>query len=66
MDGNKYFEALQLNISNIGRAASNQSEGAAYLFFLQGHQKVNVGKRSFIRSRDITAWKIGGPAWSVS
>ena len=54
---------LELNISNIGRAATKRSYGYFSLRVL-GSPNVKVDNKNFIRSRDIVALKTGGPALS--
>ena len=62
-DGNKYLDVLELNISNIGRAAAKQS----YDYFSlhsSGLSNVNVDKKMFRLLRDVAALNIEGPALS--
>ena len=56
---------LELNVSNIGRAAANQSYSHFFLR-VSGSSNVKVDNKSFIRLRDIVALKTGGPALSES
>ena len=56
---------LELNISNIGRAAAKRSYGH-FSLRVSGSSNVKVGNKNFIRLRDIVALKTGGPALSES
>ena len=54
---------LELNVSNIGRAAAKRS----YIYFsrrVSGSPNVKVDNENFIWSRDIVAQKTGGSALS--
>ena len=62
-DGNKYLNVLELNISNIGRAAAKQSRDH-FSLHSSGLSNVNVDNKIFRPLQDVAALNIKGPALS--
>ena len=60
-NGNKYFDVLEVNISNIGREPAKQSYDH-FSLHSSGLSNVNIDNKMFISSRDVAALNIGGLA----